>query len=717
MIGKGWDRLRRSPGASLVLAANAILLLFVIAAECALAMPENDIVIADAGATVTVDGPGGVYVRVPRDQRVTVASRAGAVTTRAVELLPDFAPSGEWRAVARFFADRDRLLAIVQAPDARLILSTSPTAAVIPLRLRHRTLADLPPDFWLLGIQAVAIGLLGWWLRLTAASSAGARMFAHSCDGVLLAAMSGAVFDARALAADGTLLWSMQVLNFAGSNLCATGLMGLFLYLPRPLAPRWVGPAAALAAVLLGIVEGVGLVPLRWFYILLIVPNLVLLAAVAFQWQASRGDPGARAVIRLIGAGTFAGAAMLCGAMAAPALFDVPSIASDGATIVPLGLIYGAIAFGIAGTRLFALDRWSYRLALGAGAVLALLAVDALIARLLEVEGPAALVIALLAVGYAYLPLRSWVWRRITRTEALSRETLVRQTALVAFAADPRTRHAGWRALLERVFAPLDIAPGDAIDGVAIGGGGETLHIPATPDSEALRLRYARGGTRLFSPADADVGRELVSLVQAASAARNSYMTGVREERQRIARDLHDDVSGLLLSGMHRTDIALVREDLHQAMTEIRSMVSSLAEEARPLDHVLADIRHEMATRLAAVGIELVWNLVTAPAFAVGLDYARARALTASLRESVTNVIKHAHASQLRVDATCEDGALVLHMADDGGAACGIVAPSGSGRGLANMRQRLEEIGGSCRVELGAAGFAIRMTMPLTRDR
>ena len=716
MTGAIRERLRRSPAVSLVVVAHLYLLLFVLAAVVALAMPDHGVAAVDAGAAVAFRDAGGARVGVGRDQPVTVASRAGRLTMPALELVPDYMPSGERIGVARFFADRDRLAAIARAPDARLLLAGPRGTIALPLHDGRRTLADLPVDFWLLGIQAVAIGLLGWWLRLAAPPSTAATMFALSCDGILLTAMAGAVFDARALTADGTLLWTMQVVNLVGTNLCATGLMALFFYLPRALAPRWFGPAALLAAVLLGVAEGLGLIRLAWFYILLVVPNVALLCAAALQWRASRDDPGARAVIRLIGASTFAGAASICCGMVVPVLFDLPSFARDGFTIFPLALIYGTIAFGIAGTRLFVLDLWSYRLAVGAATVLLLLAADALIARVLQIGGSEALVIALLGVGYAYLPLRSRAWRWITGTETLSRETLVRQTALVAFAPDAQARHAGWRALLERVFAPLEIAPGGATPEVRIERSGELLHIPATPDSEALCLRYARGGTRLFSPADAEVGRELVSLVHEASAARSSYMVGVREERQRIARDLHDDVSGLLLSGLHRVEIDEVRDDVRQAMTEIRSMVSSLADGDRPLEDVLADIRHEAAVRLAAVGIELAWQLPPEPALHASLDYVRARTLTSSLRETVTNVIKHARASRLGVDVAFDGATLMLLVADDGGGAVPTIAPTGSGRGLPNIMRRIEEIGGHCRLEPCATGFRMRLTMPLTGD-
>lgn len=711
MTGGAWRRLTRAPGVGLAVVVHLHLLLFALAAIVALTMPDHGFVAADAGDAVVLHGWDGSATRVARDAPVAISSVAGSLTVRAAELIPDYMPPGGRRAVAGFFHDRDRLGTIARRADARATY-----AGRAPLRLLHgrRRLGDLPLDVWLLGIQAVAIGTLGWWMRLTAPRSLGAWMFGLSCDGVMLAGLSGAVFDARALTADGGLLWAMQILNLVGSNLCATGLMAVFLYLPRPIAPRWVGPACIAAAAVLGVAEGAGLLSLAWFYALLAAPNLAMLAAVLTQWRAAGGDPKARAVLRSVGASSFAGGALLGCGMAIPALFGTPSIASDGMTIFPLALIYGTIAFGIAGARLFLLDTWSYRLAVGAAAALLLLGADALIVRFLDLERPVALAIALLAVGYAYFPLRAGIWRWVTGAGPLARDTLVRQAALVAFAPDVRARRDGWRALLHRVFAPLEIVAGEDTPGVRIERSGEILAIPATVDSEALRLRFARQGTRLFSPADADVARELVGLAREAAAARNSYMSGVHEERRRIARDLHDDVSGLLLTGLHRAQVEEMRGDVRQALGEIRTMVSSLADGARPLDDVLADIRHEAATRLAAAGIALAWQLPPESAPPVTLDYARARALTASLREMVTNVVKHARAAELRVAVVRDAHALVVVVADDGGAAVAASARApGSGRGLPNVAQRFAELGGDCRIEPDATGFRLRLTLPL----
>lgn len=711
--------LMRAPGTSVVAVAHLYLLLFVAAMLVSLRMPEHGLTPTDAGGAVALGTRDGDAIIVPNGAQLLFVSDAGRLAARAETLAPDFLPSGGREELRRFYADRDRLGIIAAAPGARAVLPTEGSGErIVTLRPAGRGVGDLPLDFWLLAAQAVAIGTLGGWIRLTAPRQLGAWMFGASCDGILLAGLSGAVFDARSLTADGGLLWSMHLLNMVGTNLSAAGLMALFLYMPRRIAPSWLGPAALAAAALTGVAEGYGLIPLGWFYALLVLPNVAFLAAAITQWRVADGNPAARAVMRSVGAGSFAGAALLCGGMVVPVLLGIPSFASDGMTILPVALVYGTIAFGIAGTRLFVLDAWSYRLALGAAAVLLLLATDALLLRVLDVERPVALALALLAIGYGYLPLRAFVWRWVMGAHPLARDQFVRQAVRVTFAIDPEARRGAWRDLLDRVFSPLEVVAGDGSPEVLIDRSGEVLNIPATADSGALCLRFARRGTRLFSPEDAAVARELVTLLQEAAVARDAYTSGVREERGRIARDLHDDVSGLLLTGLHRAGPGDMREDVRQALAEIRTIVSSLADGERPLADVLADIRHEAATRLTRAGVALAWPVLPGSGSDSTLDYARSRALTSSLREIVTNIVKHAGASQVEVAVAHRSASLLIAVQDDGGGApASTTREAGTGRGLVNLVQRFEEIGGRCTLEPQPTGFRVSLVLPLDRPR
>ena len=70
--------------------------------------------------------------------------------------------------------------------------------------------------------------------------------------------------------------------------------------------------------------------------------------------------------------------------------------------------------------------------------------------------------------------------------------------------------------------------------------------------------------------------------------------------------------------------------------------------------------------------------------------------LVATLREALTNVVRHAKAQHARVSVVLRDGELTLRVVDDG---VGPQPGDGFGNGLRNMAQRAQRFGGSCALE------------------
>ena len=93
-----------------------------------------------------------------------------------------------------------------------------------------------------------------------------------------------------------------------------------------------------------------------------------------------------------------------------------------------------------------------------------------------------------------------------------------------------------------------------------------------------------------------------------------------------------------------------------------------------------------------------------------------------AFKEALHNIIKHAAASEVRVELKLEAAQLALQVADDGrgfDAATPANGPSAAGRiaggeGLANMRRRLAEIGGACEIRSEPGrGTTVTFTVPL----
>lgn len=265
------------------------------------------------------------------------------------------------------------------------------------------------------------------------------------------------------------------------------------------------------------------------------------------------------------------------------------------------------------------------------------------------------------------------------------------------------------------MFEPVDLAAvEDAGSGVAIRRDGLDLAVPAIADAPALILRYGWSGQRLFGSRDAKLAEQLVRMMRYSETSRSEFERGRTEERQRIARDLHDDVGARLLSGLHKSETGDVQRVLRDALADIRSIVGGLSAERLPLSQVLAALRHETGDRLDMAGIELAWRAEDQAGTDILLDYPVYRSLISLHRELVTNVIRHANAGSVAVSLALNENLLTMQVQDDGvGLPASVDDETRSGHGLRSTRRRIAELGGTFEIAPAPRGTCIRVALPL----
>jgi signal transduction histidine kinase len=166
------------------------------------------------------------------------------------------------------------------------------------------------------------------------------------------------------------------------------------------------------------------------------------------------------------------------------------------------------------------------------------------------------------------------------------------------------------------------------------------------------------------------------------------------EERERIYRNLHDDVGGKLLGlaiSAQRANLPQEADMARSALQDLRDVVSRSASAEVELQDVFADLRTETGYRLKQVGMALDWQV---PEGAIPHRVTAENALDISriLRESVTNVLRHAQADRIVVSHRMDGDTLVLTVEDNG---VGIPEGVRSHRGMVSMKTRAELLGGS----------------------
>ncbi|MGC2856324.1 ATP-binding protein [Novispirillum sp. DQ9] len=693
----------------------AVLALAAVMVALATARPWLGVTLAAHGDTVVMTRTAGPAAGLPTP--AVLLSVAG-IAIGPGDLVED---PGEFETFARtdaFHATQQALSAALAAGPVELRLrlddGSETTASVSPAP--RRPLASLPPVFWFQIAVGTAGFVLSLWVWALRRGDWGARLFALTGASMVGFTFSAAVYSTRELALPADLFRVLSAANTVGALTFGWAMIGVFLSTPRRLVP----PAALLvlpAVFGTWTVLGVAAVlpdPVVAFHLSTFVEMVLIVVAILAQWWATRRHPVERAALRWLGLSVTLGAGAFISLNTAPLLLGEEPRMSQGYSFGFFLLIHAGLALGLRRYRLFELGDWAFRVMFTVAALITLIALDAALILALQLGQAVSLGLALLVVGLAWLPLRDVLWRRMVGRRGLPDHELFHAAVAVGLGATPGERTERWRDLLRRLFDPLHLepAPGPVAAAEARADGLE-LALPATADSPALVLRYPWAGRGLFGPVHLALAQQLGALVRHVEASRDAYARGAAEERGRIARDLHDDIGARLLSGLHKTDLPGTHATLRDAMADMRTIVRGLSGDRLSLGDVIADVRHEAAQRLEAGGVALDWPLSPAEDAAILLDYRHYKALASTLREIVSNVLRHAGATRVRVETARVDGGLRILVHDDG---IGLPAATPEGRGLGNMRRRIGDLGGSTTFPAAEKGTTVEVLLPLPGD-
>jgi signal transduction histidine kinase len=390
-------------------------------------------------------------------------------------------------------------------------------------------------------------------------------------------------------------------------------------------------------------------------------------------------------------------------------------------------------------------------------ALLGLLAIAGGLAAVTPLQTPVPLVflaagLGAFSIASARTPLRSMVRRLIQGKPAVRETALVRLAQLLEGSLEPHrvlsTMAKVVAQALHARYAAIYLKRLDAEDMVLA-----TEHQAWRDDVEAHRAQLAMGdgpgdpsGTELRSPPSLAfpllyqsevVGQMLIVLDEgshltakehdllatiarrAGSAAqvvrqehdlqlaRERLVLAREEERRRLRRNLHDNIGPTLaaLSLMARSVRNLIEQDppaAQEQMNELREQILSVITDIR---RVVYDLRppaldelgiipaiREQASLFSTGGLQVS---VDAPVQMPPLPAAVEVAAYRIVMEALTNVARHSHARLCQIHLSMNDQ-VHIEVVDDG---VGFPAKQRAGVGIASMRERVAELGGSCTIE------------------
>ncbi|HWY76562.1 MAG TPA: ATP-binding protein [Verrucomicrobiae bacterium] len=201
----------------------------------------------------------------------------------------------------------------------------------------------------------------------------------------------------------------------------------------------------------------------------------------------------------------------------------------------------------------------------------------------------------------------------------------------------------------------------------------------------------------------------------------------LQQERERIARDIHDDLGSRMTQLVLHGEVALnelpptspTRPQLDRICEESREMLSRMDEilwAVNPQRDTLRDFTSYVCDYvqefLKPTGIQSLFEIDPEMATAA-LDLPLRRSLLMAIKETLNNAVKHSEATELRLLIHVR-GEVLSVVAEDNGKGFDPGASKARGNGLANLTQRMSEFGGSCAVtSQPGKGCQIAFDIPL----
>jgi signal transduction histidine kinase len=293
-------------------------------------------------------------------------------------------------------------------------------------------------------------------------------------------------------------------------------------------------------------------------------------------------------------------------------------------------------------------------------------------------------------------------------------------------------------AALRLPYVAIDLVEGGVVASSTAAPPGQTQDWPLLHQQIPFgRLLVSPRSGESLSPVDRRLLSDLAVQVSIAARAvidqvalqkaRADLVMAREEERRRLRRDLHDGLGAtlaalILKAGSARSLVdadptdakRLLREaerDLHEAVGEVRRVVDGMR--PAPLDERgLLPAIEDLADGYTgsegwAVTIESDGAMDDLPA-------ATELAAYRIVQEALANAVRHSRGSRCHV-RLLKDGALQIEVSDNGVGFNGLVR---RGVGLSSMRERAEELGGTCRVDsMPGSGVKILASLPIRPGR
>jgi len=210
-----------------------------------------------------------------------------------------------------------------------------------------------------------------------------------------------------------------------------------------------------------------------------------------------------------------------------------------------------------------------------------------------------------------------------------------------------------------------------------------------------------------------------------------AYQEHIREdERIRIAREIHDELGSVLTGIKANLSVAMIQDEcagrvpnqlllnacaqLDAAVDTVRKVVTDLRPSVLDNLGVWAALEWYVEQTEARTGLSCRITIDASVESVIGAE--RSTALFRILQETLTNVTRHANASQVEVRVMHEEGAIRMEVEDNGKGINAEQIPNRKSWGIKGMAERARYFGGDIRIADTSHGTLMVLRLPLENE-
>lgn len=562
--------------------------------------------------------------------------------------------------------------------------------------IRYKGILDIPLSFWLLSLAGflglmITTGVWGYRPNLISA-----RIFFICGIGFSLLSLMLAYYSTRELAIVDSYFRIAHAINRMGMIMLTFGGAALLWHYPSQFGSFPMGRFITAIALLFWINETFWFfdTPFHSYFDIFFLCTAISFVNGYRQWRRSEGQPLERVALRWLLLSFF-----IC-FTAIWLLYITPILLTNElklnlviANWIVLCVFLG-IAVGISRYRLFDLERWWLGIWLWFISGMLVFIIDIALITLLDLGFVSSLTLTILIVGWLYFPIRQQVLRKYLRNQVSPLSVLLPK--ILSFMLMPHTKKKSsefWYDLIDQAIKPIQIEVSSICDRLfVIEDDGMVLRVPSLMEGVSYEIAGRDRGKRLFSKDDIAILKQCFELIQYGEQQYQLREQSADRERERIMRDLHDDVGAKLLTLIHRVPDAY-SDMARSALTTLRETIFSMASNNDiPLNDFLGTLREECMDRCNAAMVKVFWpesqyeNICISAHIQINT--------TRVIRECITNSLSHSRPEHIFFNYTVSKGKdMEILIEHDGNSTP--VKEWKSHNGTINLVRRMNELSGT----------------------